>query len=293
MCPKIRIGLSCRMPARSVSMKDLSPIARHYTQGNLLHTIRSAVAQLGKEPEFVTIDDLAPVDEFHIGGRTATRDFLSQLAPKVDDHLLDIGCGIGGASRYAALTYNCRVSGIDLTEEFVATGRELCRWTGLSDRITLTQGSALALDFAAGTFDKAYMLHVGMNIADKAALAIEVARVLKPGALFGIYDVMRMSDEPLAYPVPWASTEAHSFPGTPEDYRAALQAAGFEIVAMRNRRDFAINFFEGLREKAVQADTPIGLPLTMGATAQTKIRNMIENLTRGCIAPVELIARKS
>ncbi len=274
-------------------MKDLSPIARHYTQGNLLHTIRSAVAQLGKEPEFVTIDDLAPVDEFHIGGRTATRDFLSQLAPKVDDHLLDIGCGIGGASRYAALTYNCRVSGIDLTEEFVATGRELCRWTGLSDRITLTQGSALALDFAAGTFDKAYMLHVGMNIADKAALAIEVARVLKPGALFGIYDVMRMSDEPLAYPVPWASTEAHSFPGTPEDYRAALQAAGFEIVATRNRRDFAINFFEGLREKAVQADAPIGLPLTMGATAQTKIRNMIENLTRGCIAPVELIARKS
>jgi Cyclopropane fatty acid synthase and related methyltransferases len=115
-------------------MKDLSPIARHYTQGNLLHTIRSAVAQLGKAPEFVTIDDLAPVDEFHIGGRAATRDFLAQLVPKVDDHLLDIGCGIGGASRYAALTYNCRVSGIDLTEEFVETGRELCRWTGLSDR---------------------------------------------------------------------------------------------------------------------------------------------------------------
>ena len=72
-----------------------------------------------------------------------------------------------------------------------------------------------------------------------------------------------------------------------------LWSPGFEIVATRNRRDFAINFFEGLREKAVQADAPIGLPLTMGATAQTKIRNMIENLTRGCIAPVELIARKS
>ncbi len=273
-------------------MKDQSPIARHYTQGNLLHTIRAAMAQQGKDPECVTIDDLAPVDEFHIGGRTATQDFLPQLELKADDHLLDIGCGIGGASRYAAQTYKCRVSGIDLTEEFIETGRELCRWTGLSHRVTLAQGSALALDFAAATFDKAYMLHVGMNIADKTALATEVARVLKPGALFGIYDVMRMSDEPLAYPVPWASSAEGSFPGTPEDYRVALQAAGFEIVTMRNRHDFAINFFEGLKEKAARSDAPIGLPLTVGATAQTKIRNMIDNLTHGRIAPVEMIARK-
>jgi hypothetical protein len=42
-----------------------------------------------------------------------------------------------------------------------------CRWVGLERRISLHQGSALAMPFSKGAFDRAYMLHVGMNIADK------------------------------------------------------------------------------------------------------------------------------
>ena len=47
--------------------------------------------------------DLAPVDEFHIGGRQATIDFAEQLHIEPGKRLLDIGCGLGGASRYFAL----------------------------------------------------------------------------------------------------------------------------------------------------------------------------------------------
>ena len=43
-----------------------------------------------------------------------------------------------------------------------------------------------------------------MNIADKAGVFREVARVLKPGARFTIYDIMRTSDGTPAFPVPWA-----------------------------------------------------------------------------------------
>ena len=99
-------------------------------------------------------------------------------------HLLDIGSGLGGASRYFAHELGCRVTGIDLTEEYVRVGRQ--RWRarpGSADQVSYRQGSALALPFGPRTFDGAYMLHVGMNIADKAALFAEVRRVLKPGGV--------------------------------------------------------------------------------------------------------------
>ena len=119
----------------------------------------------------------------------------------------------------------------------------LCRWLGLADRIGLEQGDATATAYADGVFDKAFMLHVGMNIADKAALAAELHRVLKPGGTFGIYDVMRTGDGKLTYPVPWAMTAQGSAVDSPDDYKAALEAAGFRITAERNRRAFALDFF--------------------------------------------------
>ena len=87
----------------------------------------------------------------------------------------------------------------------------ICGWVGLNDRISLHQGSALSMPFADGAFDGAYMLHVGMNIEDRAKLCSEVHRVLRPGSLFGIYDVMKTGDGELTYPVPWATTAASSF----------------------------------------------------------------------------------
>jgi hypothetical protein len=139
------------------------------------------------------------------------------------------------------------------------------------------------------------MLHVGMNIPDKSGLAAQVARVLKPGRLFGIYDVMRTGPAELTYPVPWASTPDLSALAVPETYKAALQAHGFEIVAERSRREFALEFFRSLRARMAQADgpPPLGLHLVMGPDSATKVGNMLENIEVGTIAPVEIIARRA
>jgi hypothetical protein len=66
--------------------------------------------------------------------------------------------------------HGSRVIGIDLTDEYVQTGNVVCRWVGLERRISLHQGSALAMPFSKGALDRAYMLHVGMSIADKTRL---------------------------------------------------------------------------------------------------------------------------
>jgi len=270
-------------------------VSHHYTRGNLVAAIRGGVEALGKTINSITIDDLAPVDEYHIGGRQASADFLGQLDLTPEKQVLDIGCGLGGAARFVASRYGCQVTGLDLTPEFIETAKVLCGWVGLDSRISLHLGSALAMPFADRVFDCAYMLHVGMNIVDKAKLCSEVSRVLRPSSLFGIYDVMRIGDGELAYPVHWAATAASSAVATPAQYREAVEKSGFTIVAERNRRDFALAQYDQLRAKTAAAGgpPPLGLHLLMGSSTPDYVRNMIENVSSGRIAPVELIARKS
>jgi ubiquinone/menaquinone biosynthesis C-methylase UbiE len=274
-------------------MPDHRSVSQHYTHGNLLDAIRAGIAALGKTSDDITVDDLSPVDEFHIGGRKASEEFLSQLGFSPENHVLDVGCGLGGAARFVASRYRSRVTGIDLTAEYIETGKVLCKWVGLDDRVSLHRGSALSMPFPDGAFDGAYMMHVGMNIEDKAKLCSEVHRVLRPGTLFGIYDVMTVGDGALTYPVPWAVTAETSAVAAPELYKRALHDAGFAMTAERNRRDFALAFFEELRARTTAGGRPpLGLQILMGESTPIKVQNMIANISANRIAPVELIARK-
>ncbi len=270
-------------------------VARHYDHGALIEAIEAGIRRIGKTTETITVDDLAGVDEFHVGGRRASIDFFSQLGFSASDHLLDIGCGLGGAARYVASALGARVSGIDLTEDYIEAGEEMNAWTGLSDKIDLHEGNALDLPFASGAFDGAYMLHVGMNIEDKNTLFRGVSNCLKPGAVFGVYDIMRTGGGELTFPVPWAATPATSFVSAPDQYTTALQAAGFEIIATRERRQFALDFFAQMTAHADAPDgpPPLGLHILMGMSIKAKMKNIIANIEAGMIAPVEMIARKS
>lgn len=276
-------------------MSDETRVSAHYTHGGLREAIRSALVTGGRSLDALSIDDLAPVDEFHIGGRQASQAFLEQLAPGAGEHVLDVGCGLGGTARFVAQRFGSRVSGIDLTPEYVTTGNEMCAWVGLADRVELREGSALNLPFADRTFEKAYMLHVGMNIEDKAGLCREVFRVLREGGAFGVYDVMRVGEGELVYPVPWAASASTSAVAPPDDYRSALQAAGFSIVAERNRRDFALQFFQQLRERhrAAGGPPPLGIHILMGTDVARKVENMLNNIEAGVIAPVEMLAHRT
>ena len=272
----------------------MSSVEGHYTHGRLVRAIAEGLTALGRTPPAVTIDDLGPVDEFHVGGRQATEELMGQLNLSSTYHVLDVGSGLGGPARFVASRYGCRVTGIDLTAEYVEAARTLTEWTGLGDRLTFRQGSALALPFGSASFDAAYIVHVGMNIPDKHGLVAEVARVLKPGALFGIYDVMKTGSAELMFPVPWAAT--------PE----------IDAIARRSLRDRAPG--ERIRDRGSAQPTGVrarvlphparahgpgggspaaGLHVLMGPDAATKAANMAANIEAGTIAPVEIIARRA
>ena len=274
-------------------MSEAKAVAEHYTRPKLEETILEAMKRAGLDTYKLTPTDLAPMDEFHVGGLEATKAFTEFMGLKPGMHVLDVGCGIGGPARYFASEHGLRVTGIDLTEEFVRTAKSLTKLLSLEDAATFDQGSALAMPFRSESFDAAYMFHVGMNIADKNALFLDVARVLKPGARFSIFDLMRTNDEPISYPVPWAVSGATSFVVHIEGYRKALASAGFDVVHERGRREFGINYIEKNLARAAQGGPPIlGLQLLMGEAAPQMMKNVLSALKGGIFEPVEMVSVK-
>jgi ubiquinone/menaquinone biosynthesis C-methylase UbiE len=155
-------------------------VNQHYGRDDLARLLLEALAQAGKDIENLTVDDLGPIEEFHIGGRKSTFELASLTPINEDSRVLDLGCGIGGPARALAERFGCTVTGIDLTEEYCAAGATLTRLTGLADRVEIRHGSALDIPSAQGTFDLVWMQHVSMNIDDKDRLFGEIARVLRP-----------------------------------------------------------------------------------------------------------------
>ena len=271
-------------------------IARHYDISGLEQRILAALADTGVDVAHLRASDLEAVDEFHIGGVAATKELIDQMGLRPGAKLLDIGSGVGGPARFVANSADNDVTGIDLTQSYVDIATSLSKRTGLADKTRFVQGSALDMPFTGASFDAAVILHVGMNLPDKPKLMSETARVLKPGGIFAVYDVMRLKDGALTYPLPWASNETMSFVATPDDYRTAAAAAGFSVTSERPRGAFAIEFFATLRARLVAAQAegrkpPPGVGLIMGEDARTKIANLTAALEGGILAPVELLLR--
>ena len=267
-------------------------VAQHYTHGSLEAALLDGLRRSGKNADRIDPDDLAPADEFHIGGRQATVEFADQLGLQPGMELLDIGSGIGGPARYFAHHRQCRVTGIDLTDEYVRVAGALSKRAGLAGNVKFVQGSALALPFPPDSFDGAYMLHVGMNLADKATLFAQVKRALRPGGIFGVYDVMRIGPGDLAFPLPWARTAESSFVAAADDYRRLLRDAGFEVQKERERRAFAIEFFKKMQARVAESGLPpLGLHTIRGADFRDMVGNLVANLDNGLVAPTEMICR--
>lgn len=269
-------------------------VVRHYTSGDLMDRIVAALARAGVDPARPTPADLAPVDEFHIGGAPATEAFAAKLPFKAGDRLLDVGCGLGGPARFLAQRFGAHVTGIDLTPEYVEVARRLSQLTGQGATTTFDVGSALAMPYGDASFDGAITVHVAMNIANRDKLYAEVGRVLKPGASFGIYDVMKGNAAPLDYPVPWAMTAETSHVVTPAETRSLLERAGFEIVEIEDRTAPAKAFFEKAMAAAQAAGgpPPVGLQLLTGETHRQKFANMLSAVTDGRLTPAMIVARK-
>jgi len=205
-------------------------VQSYYGDRPVLQRIDDALRAAGVDPQSPSHRDLWPFDQLHSRGIVATREHAERAGIQPGMYVLDLGCGLGGASRYPAAECGCRVAAIDLTPNFVEPARVLTARCGLSDRIEFRQGNALALPFEGGTFDQVWSYAVTMNIENKEGLGREVARVLKPGGRFSCNEIALRSGGAPVFPLPWASEQETSFLASPAGMHAAFEAGGLSVI---------------------------------------------------------------
>ena len=268
-------------------------VEKHYGRGRILDSILASLQQMGKDPSHLQPEDLAPVDEFHVRGREATVELAGRGALEPGTRILDVGCGLGGSARYLAVEHACQVTGIDLTEEYIEVANALAKLVGLGDRTRFQQANALAMPFKDGEFDAVWTQHVQMNIADKAGLYREIARVTKPGGRFLFHDIFAGDGGPLHFPVPWAEDASISFLATPGEVKRMLEDSGFVLRDWVDTTAPSLQWTDGIIERVkASGPPPLGTHLLMGATAKTKLETVVRNLREGRIVVYQACAEK-
>jgi SAM-dependent methyltransferase len=201
-------------------------ISGHYGWSGLMERIEQELRQHGIDPQRVTVDQLALVDNYH-WHRLAAMLALARLAAITGaDRVLDVGGGIGGPARQLAHRFGCQVMVLDLTPEYCTVSETLTIWTHLTDRVSFVCGNALAMPFPDGSFDVVWTQHASMNIPDNARLYSEVALVVRRRGRFALFDALAGPTHLIHFPVPWASDQSFSFLLSPEDTRALVTQAG-------------------------------------------------------------------
>lgn len=268
-------------------------VAEHYANDGIAERILSAVRATLPPGTPITVDALASADQLHGRGLDATKELAALLAAKPGERVLDIGSGVGGSARWIAAGFACHVTGIDLTAAFCRAAETLNAATGMADKVTIVEGSALALPFPDRSFDRAYSHNVIMNIEDKLGFYRETRRVLKPGGVLALMALAAGPTGRVHYPTPWANSAETSFLPSLEDMRRDMEAEGFEIVHFTDVSDRVRGARQAYAKRLADGTAPpLGPHLVMGPRMKEFQLNVIQSEQEGSLRSMAALLRK-
>jgi len=201
--------------------------------------INNALAKRGKATGPLTVEDLTSLghlDQYHYMGTEACDEAIDILGLDEHVHVLDIGSGIGGPSRYMSLKSGCSITGVELQNDLNVAARDLTERVNLHNKVRFVTGDFVSCYQANDPllrvgFDHMISMLVILHVPDRQALLKASYDSLKPGATFLIEDFARMGG-------PFTEKEASDLKNvvsahtvtSPAEYVASLEEAGFVDV---------------------------------------------------------------
>jgi SAM-dependent methyltransferase len=114
---------------------------------------------------------------------------LVELAPRA--RVLEVGSGPGRlAIKLAELAPGVQVTGVDITPEMVERANLLAVGSGMADRVQFRLGDVASLPFPDASIDVAVSTFSLHHWANPARGLAEIYRVLRPGGVARIYDLV-------------------------------------------------------------------------------------------------------
>jgi ubiquinone/menaquinone biosynthesis C-methylase UbiE len=268
-------------------------IHSYYSPNGLYNRIIDGLNEIGKELSKITLEDLHPVDEFHIRGTVATNELIQLSDFTSDMRILDVGCGVGGSTRRLAHETGCCVTGVDSSAVYIDTAHRLTHLLNMQDRVSFYAASALALPFEDNSFDGVWSIQMNMNVEDKLSWLKELYRVVKPKGRVVLYEVCANKNTPVYFPVPWAQDSSISYLVEPDLFRELITSAGFEVDVWHDKTDLAQMAFANMTKPGGDPELPeLGVHLLVGNDIQTKAYNLHLNLDEERVSLIETVAVK-
>jgi sarcosine/dimethylglycine N-methyltransferase len=171
--------------------------------------------------------------------RDASRRTVEHMASRLsgldkESRVLDIGAGYGGAARYLAGRFGCRVIALNLSEVENERDREMNREQGLDRLIEVVDGSFEQIPYPGADFDVVWSQDAILHSGARKQVLEEVARVIKPGGEFVFTDPMQADDCPEGVLQPILERIHLDSLGSPGFYKATCKALGFEDLGFED-----------------------------------------------------------
>jgi len=191
-------------------------------------------------------DDVEPI-------RDASRRTVEHMAAKLkldaNSKVLDIGAGYGGAARYLARTFGCKVVALNLSEKENERDRQMNKEQGLDHLIDVVDASFESVPAENNSFDVVWSQDAILHSGQRAKVIAEVARVLKPGGEFIFTDPMQADDVPEGVLQPVLDRIHLDSLGSIGFYRQTASQNGLEEIEVEELTDYLVKHYSRVRQE--------------------------------------------